>query len=75
MYHDDHPPAHIHIEYQGCTALVEIKAGEIIKGSLPNKVHKIVKEWVFERQDELMRDWELAQNFEPLEKIKGADND
>jgi hypothetical protein len=49
MYHDDHPPAHIHIEYQGCTALVEIKAGEIIKGSLPNKVHKIVKEWVFER--------------------------
>jgi len=75
MYHDDHPPAHIHIEYQGHTALIDIISGEILKGSLPSKVHKIVKEWVSEHQDELIRDWELAQNFEPLEKIKGADND
>ncbi len=45
MYHDDHPPAHIHIEYQGWRALMDIKNGE------------------------------LAQNLEPLEKIKGADND
>ena len=35
MYHDDHPPMHIHVEYQGY----------------------------------------VAQKFEPLEKIQGADND
>ncbi len=41
MYHDDHPPMHIHVEYQ----------------------------------EELKKDWELAQRFEPLEKIPGVDSD
>jgi len=31
--------------------------------------------WIFEHQTELICDWELAQRFEPLEKIAGADND
>ena len=75
MYHDDHPPAHIHVEYQGHLALVDIETGNIIKGNLPKKAFRIVKEWVLEHKEELEKDWELAQNFEPLEKIKGADND
>ena len=32
MYHDDHPPMHIHVEYQGYVALISIVTGEIIKG-------------------------------------------
>ena len=75
MYHDDHPPAHIHIEYQGYTALMNIDTAKVEKGTLPNKVSKIVSEWVEIHYDELKKDWELAKNFEPLEKIKGADND
>ncbi|MBN2891155.1 MAG: DUF4160 domain-containing protein [Bacteroidales bacterium] len=75
MYHDDHPPMHIHVEYQGYVALVSIITGEIIKGNLPRKALNIVKEWVLIHQDELKYDWELAQRFEPLEKIQGADND
>jgi hypothetical protein len=39
------------------------------------KAFKLVKEWVEVHQEELMYDWELAQKFEPLEKIQGADND
>ncbi len=38
MRHDDHPPPHIHVEYQGFTALVEISSGNIIAGDLPRKV-------------------------------------
>lgn len=75
MYHDDHPPAHIHVEYQGHCALVSIVDGEIIKGNLPNKVYKIVREWVFNHKIELEKDWKLAQEFQPLEKIQGADYD
>lgn len=75
MYHDDHPPAHIHVEYQGHVALISITNGEMLQGNLPNKAYKIVKEWVIEHQAELITDWELAQKLEPLEKIKGADND
>jgi hypothetical protein len=75
MYHDDHPPMHIHVEYQGNVALINIEDAKIIKGSLPNKAYKLVKEWIFEHQEELYIDWELAQQFKPLEKIKGADND
>ena len=75
MYHDDHPPAHIHVEYQGYVALISIETGEIIKGTLPNKAEKLVKEWIVTHKSELEKDWKLAQNFEPLEKIQGADND
>jgi len=75
MYHDDHPPMHIHVEYQGYTAFVSIESGEIIKGTLPKKASSLVKEWTLFHQKELTYNWELAQKFEPLEKIAGADND
>lgn len=38
MWHDDHPPPHIHVEYQGFEALVNIASGEISEGELPRKV-------------------------------------
>ena len=75
MYHDDHPPMHIHVEYQGYTAFIGIENGDIIKGNLPMKAQKIVKDWVLEHRAELSKNWELARAMEPLEKIKGADCD
>ena len=50
MWHDDHPPPHIHIEYQGFEALVDIKTGEVSQGKLPKKVASIVKEWCHNHQ-------------------------
>jgi len=35
MWHDDHPPPHIHVEYQGFEALVAIGTGEVSQGQLP----------------------------------------
>ena len=75
MWHDDHPPPHIHVEYQGFEALIEIKTGQLIKGSLPRKVLSIVRDWCHVHQTELLDNWELAQRFEPLERIQGADRD
>ena len=75
MYHDDHPPMHIHVEYQGYTAFISIETGSIIKGTLPKKASMLVQEWVLNHQEALKHNWELAQQCEPLEKIAGADND
>jgi hypothetical protein len=75
MWHDDHPPPHIHVEYQGFEALVNIATGEVTEGALPRKVASIVKEWCQVHQAELQDNWKRAQRFEPLERIQGADRD
>lgn len=44
MWHDDHPPSHVHVEYQGFEALMDIRTGDVTEGRLPNKAPAIVKE-------------------------------
>lgn len=75
MYHDDHPPPHIHAEYQGHEALVTVATGELVAGSLPKRAHRLVKDWCLDHQAELLDNWRRAQALEPLERIPGADND
>jgi hypothetical protein len=75
MWHDDQPPPHIHVEYQGFVALVNIETGEVSKGQLPRKAAAIVKEWCLRHHSELIENWSRAQKFEPLERIRGADYD
>jgi len=75
MWHDDHPPPHIHVAYQGFEALVQIDTGQILKGKLPKKVASIIAEWCETHRGELMENWGRAQRFETLERIQGADHD
>ncbi|SDY37346.1 protein of unknown function [Allochromatium warmingii] len=75
MWHDDHPPPHIHVEYQGFEALVQIETGQILKGKLPKKVASIINEWCETHRSELLENWNRAQRFETLERIRGADHD
>ncbi|MES0872736.1 DUF4160 domain-containing protein [Sinimarinibacterium thermocellulolyticum] len=75
MYHDDHAPPQVHVEYQGHEALVAIASGDIIEGALPRRAAQLVKEWCLEQQAALLEDWRLAQALLPLKRIPGADND
>ena len=75
MYHDDHPPPHIHAEYQGYEAFVSIETGDVLEGQLPRKVAAIVREWCLVHQGELLGNWERARALAPLERIQGADHD
>ena len=75
MYHADHGPAHIHVEYQGHEALIDIDNGEVLSGHLPGRAYRLVREWSREHKIELLANWERAQNLEPLERIAGADVD
>ncbi|MBS1191534.1 MAG: uncharacterized protein H6R10_3326 [Rhodocyclaceae bacterium] len=47
----------------------------VIAGALPRRAAKLVREWCQEHQADLAADWELAQRYEPLNMIPGADND
>ena len=50
MWHDDHPPPHIHVHYQGFEALVDIRTGEVTLGRLPRRAATLVKDWCLRHQ-------------------------
>ncbi len=75
MWHDDHPPPHIHVEYQGFEALVDVQTGKIREGRLPHKAAAIVEEWCIRHRVELLANWEHGEKYEPMERIQGADQD
>ncbi len=60
MWHDDHPPPQIHVEYQGFEALVTIETGLVSQGELPRKVATIVRDWCLLHQAELLNNWEKS---------------
>lgn len=69
MYYNDHAPPHFHAKYNQFEALIEIADLSIIAGNLPSRALGIVIEWASQHQEELVRNWERAQNHEPLAQI------
>jgi len=64
-----HSLPHIHVHYQEHNAIIEIPSGTIIEGKLPKSKQKLVDAWIEIHRDELIADWELAINGEPIFKI------
>ncbi len=64
-----HSLPHIHVHYQEHNAIIEIPSGTIIEGKLPKPKQKLVDAWIEIHKDELVADWELAINGEPIFKI------
>ena len=64
-----HSLPHIHVHYQDHNAIIEIPSGTIIEGKLPKSKQKLVDAWIEIHRDELVADWELAVNGEPIFKI------
>jgi len=72
MYYFDtrrHHLPHIHVKYQDQEAVVTIPSGEILEGELRASRLKLVQAWVEIHQEELMADWELASQGQPVFKI------
>lgn len=64
-----HHVPHIHVSYQGESAVVAIPSGKILEGKIPARKMKLVKAWIELHQDEIMADWELAIKGEEIFKI------
>mgnify|MGYP000368552873 CR=1 FL=1 len=69
MYYKDHQPPHFHAKYGEETGVFSIADLKLIEGYLPKRVISLVLEWAFEHREELMQNWELAMEKEPLRKI------
>ena len=72
LYYIDNKQHHrpdIHVKYQEHEAVVAIPDGEVIEGGIPRNKMKLVQAWIEIHQDDLMADWELAVNGQPLYKI------
>lgn len=69
MYYDDHNPPHFHAYYGEHEAIFSIYTFEIIEGTLPKRAKALVIEWAVEHRQDLLKDWELAEQHAPLKKI------
>jgi len=65
----EHNPPHFHAYYQERKAVVDINTCEITEGNLSAKQSKLVLAWAELHKEELLADWELAQNGELPFKI------
>ena len=69
MYYNDHEPPHFHARYGGREAVIGICDGGVIDGWLPPRALGLVQEWRSMHVDDLLRDWHLAREHKPLERI------
>jgi hypothetical protein len=65
----EHNPPHIHVYYQEDKAIIDLNSIELTEGSLPKNKLRLVLAWVELHQEELLADWQLAQNGELPFKI------
>lgn len=73
MYYVDskrHKKPHIHVRYQGQEAVVAIPDGELLEGSIKASKMKLVQAWIEIHKEDLMTDWELAVNGQPVFNIE-----
>lgn len=69
MYYDDHVPPHFHAYYQEHAAVILIEGLAIRDGHLPRRAMAMVLEWAASHREELIADWKLAAEHQPLNKI------
>lgn len=69
MYYREHGVPHFHALYAGCEASISIESLDIIVGDLPPRAMRLVKQWASLHREELLRDWNLAEEGEVLESI------
>ena len=65
-----HHLPHLHVEYQGQKAVISIPDGNLLEGDVSAKKLRLVQAWIAIHEDELMADWALAVNGEPVFPIE-----
>jgi hypothetical protein len=69
MFFDDHYPPHFHAEYGEYEARINIQSLAVFAGKLPPRALGLVIEWAALHQEELLLNWQKAQNASPVDKI------
>lgn len=69
MYFDDHPPAHFHVRYGSSKAIFAISPPGLLEGQLSPRTLGLVTEWAALHRDELLANWNLARQQQPLNRV------
>jgi len=64
-----HHMPHIHVRYQDEEAVVSIPEGNLLEGQIPSGKMRLVLAWMEIHKDELIANWNLAVQGQPLFKI------
>lgn len=73
IYHADHNPPHVHIQYGEYEAVLSIVSGKILAGDLPPKVRRLAREWLLKRKGDLLKAWQQARLHKNPGRIKPLD--
>lgn len=72
MFYNEHGPPHFHAEYGGFKASVDFR-GNVLRGQLPRRALRLIREWSRLHGTDLATNWSLARAgralvpIEPLE--------
>jgi hypothetical protein len=69
MYYREHGVPHFHAVYGGFKASISISSTESLGGSLPPQAFRLVKQRAFLHREELLKNWDLAQQGKVLESV------
>ena len=69
MFWREHQPPHFHAKYGDQEVIVEIQTGKVT-GNISPRVLDMVQEGREMHEDDLIADWELAEENKPLKRIK-----
>ncbi|MDX6635049.1 MAG: hypothetical protein QOF06_1252 [Solirubrobacterales bacterium] len=69
MYYREHGVPHFHALYGDYEASIAIDTLKILRGDLPPRALRLVERWASIHREELLRDWNLAEQGEALESI------
>lgn len=73
MYYRDHAPPHFHAIYGEHEATIDIATGATLEGSLPRRAKNLVEDWLTLHRQELLLNWNLATQQQPLNRIDPLD--
>lgn len=69
MYYNDHSPPHFHVRYGDHKAVVAIDGPRLLEGKLGPRAVGLIMEWAALHHEELLADWELARQMQPLNPV------
>lgn len=64
----EHNPPHVHAEYSGHRAVIDINTFRTLEGELPTRAMSLVMEWMSTNRDKLLEIWD-TQNFEKIDPL------
>ncbi len=69
LFYREHGRPHFHAVYGEFEAVLDIETGMVLSGQLPRRALALVREWQDLHKSELLENWDLARQHQPLKRI------